>query len=83
MRFLVKQSFRAPPTKEVLELIPAERAKIKEFAAQGPVEAFYVAADRSGAWIVWNCESQADLEEVQKTLPLHEYVQSDIAMLAD
>lgn len=83
MRFLGKESFSAPPTNEVLELIPAEQAKIKELAAQGVVEAAYAAADGSAMWIVWNSESQADVEEVHKTLPLHDYLQSDITILTD
>jgi hypothetical protein len=38
MRFLVKESFSTTPTKEVLELIPAEQAKVKDLAMQGVVE---------------------------------------------
>ena len=83
MRFLVKDSFNGPPTEEVLGLIPAEQARIKELTKQGVVEAFYAAADKSAAWVIWNCESQADLEEGHKTLPLHDYLTSDITLLAD
>ena len=83
MRFLVKEMFSAPPTKEVLELIPAEQARGKELAEQGVVETHYAAADNSAMWFVWNCESQAALEEIHKTLPLHDYLQSDITLLAD
>ena len=61
MRFLTKESFKAPPTAEVQALIPAELARTKELTEQGLLEAVYVAADRSGAWLIWNCESQAVL----------------------
>ena len=83
MRFLTRESFSAPPTEEVTKLIPAEQAKIAELAAQGVVEAVYAAADNSAMWLIWNRESQADLEEAHKTLPLHDYLQTDITLLVD
>jgi len=82
-RFLTRESFIAPRTPEVVELMAAEQAKIAELAAQGAVEAAYAAADNSAMWLVWNRESQADLEEAHKTLPLHDYLQSDITLLVD
>ena len=83
MRFLIKSTFKAPPTEEVLALIPVEQAMLTELAEQGIHEASYVAADLSNAWAVWNCESQAALEETHKTLPLHEYLNIDITLLSD
>ena len=66
MRFLAKNTWKEPPTEEVQALIPAELARTKELAEQGISEALYVAADRSGAWQVWNCESEEALEEIRK-----------------
>ncbi|MCI0841378.1 MAG: hypothetical protein J4N64_06355, partial [Chloroflexi bacterium] len=71
MRFLTTETLKAPPTAEVQALMPAELAKVKELTEQGLVSAFYIAADRSGAWMVWNVDSQAALEELHNTLPLH------------
>ncbi|MBV7334780.1 muconolactone Delta-isomerase family protein [Chloroflexi bacterium TSY] len=83
MRFLIKSTFKAPPTDEVLALIPVEQAKVKELAEQGLFEALYVADDRSAAWGVWNCDSQDALEELHETLPLHNYLNIDITLLSD
>ena len=83
MRFLTRETFIAPPTTDAMELLPAEQAKIGELAAQGVVEAAYAAADNSAMWLIWNCESQTDLVEAHKTLPLHDYLQSDITVLVD
>ena len=83
MRFLTRESFIAPPTAEAIELLPAEQAKIAELAAQGVVEDAYAAADNSAMWLIWNCESQTDLEEAHKTLPLHDYLRSDVTVLTD
>jgi len=83
MRFLTKETFKAPPTAEVQALIPAEMAKVKELTEQGMIEAVYVAADRSGAWMVWNVDSQAALEGAHNTLPLHPYLNSEITVLSE
>ena len=83
MRFLIQNTWKEPPTEEVQALIPAELARTKELAEQGISEALYVAADRSGAWEVWNCESEEALEEIKKTLPLHKYLNIKITLLQD
>ena len=84
MRFInKKKTFKAPPTAEVQALIPAEIAKVKELTEQGLISAFYIAADRLGAWMVWNVDSQAALEEAHNTLPLHPYMNSEITVLAE
>ncbi len=83
MRFLIKETFKAPPTAEVQALIPAEMAKVKELTEQGLIAAVYVAADQSGAWAVWNVDSQAAFEEIHNSLPLHPYLNSEITVLAE
>lgn len=83
MRFLVKESFIAPPTPELMELIPAEQARVGELVAEGTIEAVYAAADNTAMWLVWNVESQNALNVAHKTLPLHDYLQSEVALLAD
>ena len=83
MRFLTTETLKAPPTAEVQALMPAELAKVKELTEQGMIEALYIAADRSGAWMVWNVDSQAALEEAHNTLPLHPYLNSEITVLAE
>ncbi len=83
MRFLTKETFKAPPTAEVRAIIPAEQARVKELTEEGLIAAVYVAADQSGAWIVWNVDSQAALEETHKTLPLHPYMNSEVTVLAE
>ena len=83
MRFLTTETFKAPPTAEVQALMPAEIAKVKQLTEQGLIVAVYVAADLSSAWVVWNVDSQAALEETHKTLPLHPYVNTEVTVLAE
>lgn len=83
MRFLVTNTPKEEPTEEVKALIPAELERTKELSQEGLVEAFYVRADMRGAWLVWNVESEEALEELHKTLPLHPYIDQEIALLRD
>ncbi len=78
MRFLTKETFKAPPTAEVEALMPAEIAKVKELTEQGLMEALYTAVDLSAVWIVWNVDSEAALEEAHNTPPIHPYMNSEI-----
>ena len=82
MRFLIKETFKAPPTAEVQALIPAEQARVKELTEQGLIAEVYVAADQSVAWAVWNVDSEAALEEAHSSLPLHPYMNSEITVLS-
>ena len=83
MRFLTKETFKAPPTAEVQALMPAEIAKVAELGEQGLIAAVYTAADLSAAWFIWNVDSQAALEEAHNTLPLHQYMEYEITVLAE
>jgi muconolactone delta-isomerase len=83
MRFLLKLSLNQPPSKEIMALLPDEKRRGRELAEQGIREAVYVAADRSTSWTVWNCDSQEVVEEITKTLPLHEFWNIEVTQLAD
>ncbi len=78
MRFLTKETFKTQPTEEVKALMPAEMAKAKELMEQGFIEKSYTAADMTAAWIVWNVESEAKLNEIHDTLPLHPFMNSEL-----
>ena len=81
MRFLTKETFKAPPTAEVQALMPAEIAKVNELTEQGLLAAVYTAADLTSVWMVWKVDSQAALEETHNTLPLHLYMNNEITVL--
>ena len=83
MRFLTRETFKAPPTAEVMALMPAEIAIVNELTENGLIEAVYTAADLTVAWFIWSGESQSVVEETHKTLPLHEYMNYEITALAE
>ena len=86
MRFMLKITWKQTPTEEIMALMPAEQQRGMELSEQGIAEAAYQAADQStegwAAWAIWNCESQAALDELVKTLPMHEYFNYDVTLLA-
>lgn len=83
MRFIIEETFKAPPTPEVQALIPAEQTRVKELTEQGLIAAVYVAADQSRAWALWNVESEAALNAAHDSLPLHPHMNSVITELAE
>jgi muconolactone delta-isomerase len=83
MKFLVESKFNQAPSEEILALIPAEVEHGKALDRQGIRLKLYVAADRSGAWQVYQGNSMAEVQQVIETFPLHPYVTATITPLAD
>jgi muconolactone delta-isomerase len=83
MRFLIRDSLKEPLTEELQALMPATQARGQELVEQGIQEALYVADDQSTVWVVWNCESQAAVEEIHQTFPLHKYLNTEVTLLSD
>ena len=83
MKFLLKMTWKQQPNEEMMALMPAERARVMELIEQGVQEADYLAADQSVAWVVWNCDSRDEVVETTKTLPMHQYFDTEITPLAD
>jgi muconolactone delta-isomerase len=83
MRFLVETKFTQAPTDEILALIPAEIARGKALDAEEIRLMLYVAADRSGAWQVFQADSPADVQHVIESFPLHPFVTATITPLAE
>ncbi|MEM7117549.1 MAG: muconolactone Delta-isomerase family protein, partial [Chloroflexota bacterium] len=68
-----------------MALMPAEQQRGVELFQQGIAEAAYQAADQSvdgwAAWAVWNCDSRDALDDVVKTLPMHQFFNYDVTVL--
>jgi muconolactone delta-isomerase len=64
-------------------LLPTEQAHVKELMEQGVVEAGYLAADRSHAWMVVQGESQEHVQQVLKALPFYPFVELEVTPLLD
>lgn len=83
MTFLVESQFTAPPTPEILALIPQEIAHGKALDAEGVRLHLFVAADQSRAWQIYRLDSPADLAAILAAFPLHPYVSTTITPLSE
>jgi muconolactone delta-isomerase len=83
MRFMLKATWKQPLDETMMALLPAEEARADELAEQGIMEALYLPADQSGAWTVWRCESQDQVQEIAQTLPLYNFLNFEITPLED
>jgi hypothetical protein len=55
--------------------VPAEIAHVNMLREQGVVETVYLAADRSGGWIVLHGESPDRVRQTMSTLPLYPFME--------
>ncbi|HEY0604691.1 MAG TPA: muconolactone Delta-isomerase family protein [Herpetosiphonaceae bacterium] len=83
MTFLVETQFTAPPTPEILALIPQEIAHGKMLDVEGVRLHLFVAADQSRAWQIYRVDSIDDLAAILATFPLHPYLSATITPLAE
>ena len=83
MCFMLKATWKQPLDETMMALLPAEEARADELAQQGIMEALYLPADQSGAWTVWRCESQNEVQEIVQTLPLYHFLNFEITPLED
>ena len=83
MKYLVTSRLNQAPTDSILSLIPAEIARGKELDAQGIRLKLYVAADQSGAWQIYQGNTQADVQQAIASLPLYPFVTTTITPLAE
>lgn len=81
MRFMLKATWKQPLDETMMTLLPAEEARADELADQGILEALYLPADQSGAWTVWRCKSQDEVQEIAQTLPLYKFLNFEITPL--
>ncbi|HEY7035146.1 MAG TPA: muconolactone Delta-isomerase family protein [Thermomicrobiales bacterium] len=83
MRFMVRFTTRDPGSDEVLSLIPTERERVRELQEEGTLEELYLAADRSGGWIVMRGASLEWIEEALASLPLHPYLDLELTAIRE
>jgi muconolactone delta-isomerase len=83
MRSLVRMSF-IPGTEDArAALLPTEQAHVRKLMQQGVVEAGYLAADRSHAWMVVQGASQDHIQQVLRALPFYPYIELELTPLLD
>jgi muconolactone delta-isomerase len=82
MRFMMRFHLSRDDRDAIVARVPAEQARVQELTTEGLVETLYLAADRSGGWIVMHGESEDAVRAAIATLPLAPYMQVELAALA-
>lgn len=83
MKFMLQMTWKKPMDDEIMALMPAEQARVGELIGQGVQEANYLAADRSTAWVVWNCASADEVDELVQSLPVWEFTNFVVTPLGE
>ncbi len=81
MVFMVESRGKGPLSDEEQALLPAESARGQELDAQGVRKALYLAADMSGAWQIFDVDSEETLQEVLESFPLYKAANHQITAL--
>jgi len=72
-KFMVPFSVQ-PLDEEMRAMLPAERARIREMAAEGSLLHIFVSSDMSAGWIVFDVDSEEAALALMDTLPMHRYM---------
>jgi hypothetical protein len=83
MRALVRLNFIPGTEDKRAALLPAEQAHVKKLIEQGVVEAGYLAADRSNAWMAVQGESPEHIQQILQGLPFYPYIAPEVTPLLD
>jgi muconolactone delta-isomerase len=83
MQFMVEVRLATAPTPEILALLPAETANGERLDAEGIRKHFFLAADQSVGWQVFDVESRDQLERMLASFPLHPYVSATVTQLME
>ena len=63
---------------ELIDLVPAERQRVVELAAQGLVKAGYLRSDNRGAYLIMQADSEAEIRAALDSLPMHRLMTFDV-----
>jgi muconolactone delta-isomerase len=83
MRFMVESTSTHALTDDLLALVPAETARGQELDAQGLRHAFYLAADWSRSWQIFEADSVEEVHRALASLPLAQVTHNTITPLAE
>jgi muconolactone delta-isomerase len=74
MRCMITINFDTQHLQEINALVPKEQEHIKELMGKGTLEAVYISADRTTAWVVLKGDSQEQIQQELTGFPLYPYM---------
>lgn len=79
-RWIATLTFDPAQRAQIVALIPAEQARVKELMDAGTLEALYLGVDNR-AWLVLQAPAEQDARQALESLPLYPYAQEELAAL--
>lgn len=76
--YVIDIALTKPFDQELIDLVPAERQRVQELAAQGLVKAGYLRSDTRGAYLIMQADSEAEVRAALQSLPMHRFMQCAI-----
>ena len=76
--YIVDIAITNPSAPELASLIPAERQRVAELAAQGLVTAGYMRNDAPGVFLIMQADSEAEVRAALESLPMHRFLKYEI-----
>jgi muconolactone delta-isomerase len=76
--YLINIELTKPFDQELVSLVPAERQRVAELAAQGLVKAGYMRSDTRGAYLIMQAGSEAEVRAALESLPMYRFMRCEI-----
>jgi muconolactone delta-isomerase len=76
--YVITIELTKPFDQELASLVPAERQRVEELAAQGLVKAGYMRSDTRGAFLIMQADSEAAVRAALESLPMHRFMKCEI-----
>ena len=82
-KFMTPFTVKQPLDEEMLSLLPAEQARIREMIREGVLLHIFVAADLSAGWIVFGVDSAEAALRLMDSLPMRRHMSVSVVELLD
>lgn len=76
--YIINIELTKPFDQELVALVPAERQRVAELAAQGLVTAGYMRSDTRGAYLIMQAASEAEVRAALESLPMYPFMKCEI-----
>ena len=67
---------------EMLAILPAQQAWVREMMAKGAMHSLYLSTDMSQGWAVYSANSREDILSQMESMPMRAYMKVNLIELA-
>ena len=82
-KFMTPFTIKSPLNEEMLSILPAERARIRQMMAEGLLLHIFVSADMMAGWIVFGVDSAEEALSLMDSLPMRANMDVSVVQLLE